>query len=70
MPAHIYVRVGNYAKAVSNKTGAKVCNQDAELFKNKDIDAILIASVTSTHADYMRSDTIGESIATTIGVVT
>ena len=43
----------NFAKVVSNKTGAKVCNQDAELFKNKDIDAILIASVTSTHADYI-----------------
>ena len=38
----------NFAKVVSNKTGAKVCNQDSELFKNKDIDAILIASVTST----------------------
>ena len=43
----------NFAKVVSNKTGAKVCNQDSELFKNKDIDAILIASVTSTHADYI-----------------
>ena len=38
----------NFAKVVSNKTGAKVCNQDVELFENKDIDAILIASVTST----------------------
>ena len=43
----------NFAKAVSKKTGAKVCNQDAELFKNKEIDAVLIASATSTHADYI-----------------
>ena len=30
----------------------------------------LLKTDYGTHADYMRSDTIGESIATTIGVVT
>ena len=41
------------AKTVSQKTGAKLCNEDFELFNNKDINAILIASATSSHADYL-----------------
>ena len=45
----------NFTKAVSNKTGAKVCNQDAELFKNKDIDAILIASEINSCKLYRES---------------
>ena len=43
----------NLAKAVSKKTGAKICNNDFELFYNNNLDAVLIASATSSHADYI-----------------
>ena len=43
----------NLAKAVSKKTGAKICNHDFELFDNNNLDAVLIASATSSHADYI-----------------
>ena len=43
----------NLAKEVSKKTGAKICNHDFELFDNNNLDAVLIASATSSHADYI-----------------
>ena len=43
----------NLAKGVSKKTGAKICNHDFELFHNNNLDAVLIASATSSHADYI-----------------
>ena len=43
----------NLAKAVSKKTGAKICNNDFEFFYNNNLDAVLIASATSSHADYI-----------------
>ena len=37
----------NLAKAVSKKTGAKICNHVFELFDNNNLDAVLIASATA-----------------------
>ena len=43
----------NLAKAVSKKTGAKICNNDFEFFYNNNLDAVLIASATSSLLDQM-----------------
>ena len=43
----------NLAGTVSERTGAILCKSDEELFAHSSIDAVLISSVTATHADYI-----------------
>ncbi len=41
------------ALALSQKTGATFHKSDKELFENSSVDAVLISSVTATHAEYI-----------------
>jgi myo-inositol 2-dehydrogenase/D-chiro-inositol 1-dehydrogenase len=42
------------AKRVSATTGAKIVADVQEVFDHRDIDAVLIASTTNTHVDYLK----------------
>ena len=41
------------ASEISQKTGATFCRSDEELFDKNSVDAVLISSVTATHAGYI-----------------
>ena len=41
------------ASEISQKTGATFCRTDEELFDKNSVDAVLISSVTATHAGYI-----------------
>ncbi len=51
--AGVFDVVSEAAAKVGAKEGAPVFRTDDELFASKDVDAVLIASSTSTHADYI-----------------
>jgi len=52
-----------FAKKIAATTGAKAITDIAEIFNNKDIQAVLIATPTDTHVDYLkRAADAGKSI--------
>src|SRR5215471_11394687 len=52
-----------FAKKVAAVTGATVAGNVAEIFNNKDIQAVLIATPTDTHVDYLkRAASAGKAI--------
>ena len=52
-----------FAKKIAATTGAKAVSDVAEVFNNKDIQAVLIATPTDTHVDYLeRAAEAGKAI--------
>jgi myo-inositol 2-dehydrogenase / D-chiro-inositol 1-dehydrogenase len=52
-----------YAKKIATSTGAEVASDISEVFNNKDIHAVLIATPTDTHVDYLqRAAAAGKAI--------
>lgn len=49
----VYDAVPAAAQALADKTRAKVAATPADIFNSADVDAVVVASVTSTHADFI-----------------